>query len=305
MPKKFAPDYIRKIPGIRHFALVPTQAIIDPDIRKRQLLVLCVLCLHAGEGAAVNVSQARIAELLGYTESLVSRLISNPDYLKTGDRIGPGLVQLGYVHNAGQRTRTSTNDYELKTLEITDGNVTRPDGSVTRLGTVISHQVSDAEHARNRRELAEKQAESRRKAEDKFKTIPLPEPTSAPSFKPQVAESIVSNPGKLVYSPQTYIDYGFAVPGAPAPVQAPEQVPEVLEVPPEVLPALEQPVGPAPAPFALVPDAEMLEIDGREYTKDDVLRDIEDFHEGFDFCVPVDAYYHFGYQRPGRRDSQY
>ena len=131
------------------FGRFPTIALMDRGFGPRQLMVYAVLVAHAKKSGAVAITQARIAEMLGFyrkgkpDNALVSSLISNPAYLTQKGGTGAGLEQLGYLTKHGQTGFNMVKAYQLVTPVVTDGRITRPDGNVVDLRVPTDRQEED------------------------------------------------------------------------------------------------------------------------------------------------------------------
>jgi hypothetical protein len=178
--KKNAGNWLTK----DNYACVPLIALQDARMGPRQLKVLCFLASKARPGTNGKVwpSLAHIAELCGFLttdkktkvvspdEALVSKLISNSDYIKTdkdgnvlkskkGEPLqkgtGMGLVELGYVVKLGQRGNNQTQLYQLVIPTVgnsdlnvaTDRRMPNEEYNAKRAGLRKAYDAAEAEAA--------------------------------------------------------------------------------------------------------------------------------------------------------------
>lgn len=167
------------------FAIIPVQALLDSRLGPRHLKVLLFLAHHASrDRGECYPSQDGLAEACGWyikdkksgeirpDDGLVSRLISNPNHdkpKKNGQAkkdTGPGLVELGYVENLGQRGYSKTNLYRLSIPKYRDGD----------LRVVTDRKLSNVEYAAKRaseqkQEFAEQEVVANAQAEAQEREI--------------------------------------------------------------------------------------------------------------------------------------
>lgn len=125
--KGTAISWIAPVEGFSLFGALPPQLVIDSRITPADLRIFCALLIHADASGYARVSQARLAELLGFSSV---RCITAA--LGSGGLGGPPgkLVRLGYVKNLGQSGYNEPNRYQLATpigVNTVDATVLEPE----------------------------------------------------------------------------------------------------------------------------------------------------------------------------------